>query len=116
MTWLVTMGLTNAALAVPLAALALAVSRWSRRPALAHILWVLVLLKLLTPPMVEIPVGWKIDPARYGWQLPAAPSRPIAVQGESPPRAGSPSAVVTGRSADFAANVRASSPVAARRA
>jgi len=67
MIWLVTIGLTNAALAVPLAALAFAVSRWSRRPALAHVLWVVVLLKLLTPPMVEIPVGWKIDLAQYGW-------------------------------------------------
>src|SRR5262245_18195314 len=61
MTWLVSMGLINAALATVLAVAAFAASRWSRRPALAHALWVVVLLKLLTPPLVEIPVGWRID-------------------------------------------------------
>jgi len=70
MTWLVTYGMTNAVLATLLAAAALATSRWCRRPALAHLLWVLVLCKLLAPPLVEIPLGnwvplghW-VDPPR----------------------------------------------------
>src|SRR4051812_43592027 len=54
------MGLANALLAALLAALALAAGRFSRRPALAHSLWVLVLLKLVTPPVVPLPVpGWR---------------------------------------------------------
>jgi bla regulator protein blaR1 len=61
MNWLVSMGLINAALATLLATLAWAVARYGRQPALAHVLWVVVLLKLLTPPLVEIPVGWKLD-------------------------------------------------------
>src|SRR5437764_13172606 len=57
MNWLVSMGLVNAVLATALAAVAFFVGRYSRWPALTHVLWVLVLLKLLTPPLVEIPVG-----------------------------------------------------------
>src|SRR5262249_24754367 len=53
------MGLANALLAGSLALLALVVGRVSRRPALVHSLWVLVLLKLVTPPLVSLPVpGW----------------------------------------------------------
>lgn len=61
MSWLLAIGLKNAILALPLAALALAASRWSRRPALAHVLWAVVLIKLLTPPLIDVPVGWKLD-------------------------------------------------------
>ncbi len=42
--------LSNAAWACGLAVLAALVGRWGRRPALTHALWVLVLVKLLTPP------------------------------------------------------------------
>jgi beta-lactamase regulating signal transducer with metallopeptidase domain len=55
------MGLMNAAMAMPLAVVAFAIGRYSRRPALAHILWVVVLLKLLTPPLVQVPIGWQLD-------------------------------------------------------
>src|SRR5262245_18452765 len=61
MSWLLVNGLKNAILALPLAALALVLARWLRRPALAHLLWAIVLVKLLTPPLVDVPVGWKLD-------------------------------------------------------
>jgi beta-lactamase regulating signal transducer with metallopeptidase domain len=51
-------GLANAAAATVLALVAAAVGRVTRRPALAHALWLLVLLKLLTPPLIAVPVGW----------------------------------------------------------
>jgi bla regulator protein BlaR1 len=47
--------LINAGLASLLALTAEAVARWLHRPALAHCLWVLALLKLLTPPV------WTVD-------------------------------------------------------
>lgn len=48
--WLV----SNLAVASGLALAAAAVSRWGRRPALAHALWLLVLLKMVTPPVVTV--------------------------------------------------------------
>jgi beta-lactamase regulating signal transducer with metallopeptidase domain len=56
MTWLVETALVNGVLVLPLALLAWLVSHRGRRPALAHALWVLVLLKLLTPPLVRLPI------------------------------------------------------------
>jgi hypothetical protein len=50
--------LSNAVAATVLALLAIAVSAVYRRPALVHGLWLLVLLKLVTPPLVFIPVVW----------------------------------------------------------
>jgi beta-lactamase regulating signal transducer with metallopeptidase domain len=41
-----------------LALLAAAVTYFVRRPALAHGLWLLVLLKLLTPPIIPLQVSW----------------------------------------------------------
>lgn len=61
MSWLLVALLKNAILVVPLALLALAAGRWSRRPALAHLLWVVVLIKLLTPPLVDVPLGYRLD-------------------------------------------------------
>lgn len=51
-------GLVNALAAVVLAIPAWLVSRWGRRPALAHALWLLVLLKLIAPPVWQLPVAW----------------------------------------------------------
>jgi beta-lactamase regulating signal transducer with metallopeptidase domain len=51
-------GLSNAVAAAALALIAIAVRAVWRRPALAHGLWLLVLLKLLTPPLVRVPVPW----------------------------------------------------------
>jgi bla regulator protein BlaR1 len=61
MSWLLVPLLKNAILVLPLALLALAAARWSRRPALAHLLWVLVLIKLVTPPLINVPLGWRLD-------------------------------------------------------
>jgi beta-lactamase regulating signal transducer with metallopeptidase domain len=47
-------GLWNAAMAAGLALVAAAVSRLLRRPALTHMLWLLVLLKLVTPPLIPL--------------------------------------------------------------
>jgi uncharacterized protein (TIGR03067 family) len=47
---------SNIALATALAGIALAVSRLCRRPQLAHVLWMLVLIKLITPPVVGVQI------------------------------------------------------------
>jgi beta-lactamase regulating signal transducer with metallopeptidase domain len=67
--------LTNAAAAGLLAVLAFAVSRVVRRPALAHGLWLVALLKLVTPPVVPLPLlpAWRSLPAL------AAPAPPMVV-------------------------------------
>lgn len=66
--------LGNLAVATALAVVALAVGRWANRPALAHVLWLLVLVKLLTPPVFTVPV--KCLPARAE----ARAAAPVAVQ------------------------------------
>ena len=56
--------LTNAATAAVVAAVALVASRFVRRPALAHALWLLALVKLVTPPLVPLPLlpAWDFVP------------------------------------------------------
>src|SRR5262249_853749 len=49
-------GLLNAVLALALALVAASISLFSPRPAVRHTLWLLVLLKLVTPPMLPISV------------------------------------------------------------
>ncbi len=56
MTTLLNIALINAVTVLPLALLAFAVGRLARRPALTHALWVLVLLKFITPPLFYLPV------------------------------------------------------------
>lgn len=66
---------SNVLVALALALLALLVGLCLRRPAIAHALWLLVLLKLLTPPLVRVNVPW-----------PAAPtSAPAVVEVPRPP-------------------------------
>jgi beta-lactamase regulating signal transducer with metallopeptidase domain len=60
MTWLIQAVLLNAMLATVLATAAWLIGRNGRRPALAHALWVLVLVKLVTPPLVRWPVELKV--------------------------------------------------------
>src|SRR5436190_20199656 len=60
LSWLMTTALINAALATLLALVALVISRLVRSPALTHLLWVVVLLKLLTPPLIHVPIAWKL--------------------------------------------------------
>ena len=54
--------LANLVVASLLAALATLAGRFWRRPALVHSLWLLVLLKLVTPPLVPLPVAWLEHP------------------------------------------------------
>src|SRR5689334_15508108 len=63
MDTLLHVGLGNAILASALAVVAAAVAHLARRPALAHSLWLLVLLKLVTPPLVRVPLPWPAAPA-----------------------------------------------------
>ncbi len=57
MDLLLQMGLSNACFALVLALVAVAVGSQARRRHLAHLLWLLVFVKLVTPPLVTIPVG-----------------------------------------------------------
>jgi beta-lactamase regulating signal transducer with metallopeptidase domain len=87
---LLEVGLSNAAAALLLALLAAGIGLVCRRPALAHALWLLVLLKLVTPPLWRVPVPW---PAR-GEQAAAvpveAPAEVAAVEELPPPLAVEP--------------------------
>lgn len=65
MTWLLTYCLTNAVLVLPLAAVAFLVARCCKRPALAHLVWLVVLVKLVTPPVIPVPMGWEINPEAW---------------------------------------------------
>jgi len=49
--------LSNALVATGLALAPLVVSRFGRPPALVHSLWLVVLLKLVTPPLVQVPLA-----------------------------------------------------------
>ena len=60
MTSALTIVASNAIFSAALALVTLIVTRFWRSPQLAHGLWLLVLLKLITPPLVTVspPVGW----------------------------------------------------------
>jgi beta-lactamase regulating signal transducer with metallopeptidase domain len=79
--------LGNAAIAAVLCLLALAAGRVCRSPTVRHLLWVLVLLKLVTPPLFHIPLAvlpasWAAPPAEplpfVGCVLQPPPSTPAA--------------------------------------
>ena len=55
MQTLLDLGLTNALLAVILGLLVLAITRLWRNPYAARFLWMIVLIKFVTPPMIDIP-------------------------------------------------------------
>lgn len=65
--------LSNALVATLLALLAAALAAVCRRPALTHRLWLLVLLKLITPPLVPVHLPWAV-PAEPAVAAPAAPA------------------------------------------
>lgn len=77
---LVQAALLNALLAAPLALLAAGVARLGR-PAVAHALWLLVLLKLLTPPLMSLPVAWPTaaEPPADVTPPPTLPELPVAL-------------------------------------
>ncbi|MGL4552668.1 MAG: hypothetical protein ACRC33_15955, partial [Gemmataceae bacterium] len=77
---LLSLALSNVAVALALAALALVVGRCLRRPAVAHALWLLVLIKLITPPLVRIDVPWPA-PAPAPEPVPAAQAEEFRVPG-----------------------------------
>ena len=71
---LLQLSLSNIVMALMLALVAGLVGRCCRRPALTHALWLLVLLKLVTPPLVWLPLPWpQEEPA-------AAPASPRQVE------------------------------------
>jgi len=57
---LVEIGLSNAVAACFLALIAALVGRLARRPALTHALWLLVLAKLITPPLLTLHIPWSM--------------------------------------------------------
>src|SRR5262249_22815493 len=61
LTTLLEIGLWNAVAAALLALAAAGLGCLCRRPALTHVLWVLVLLKLITPPLVPVALPWSGD-------------------------------------------------------
>jgi beta-lactamase regulating signal transducer with metallopeptidase domain len=61
MDFLVQATLSNAALVSILAPIVLAVDRLARRPALAHRLWLLLLIKLVAPPLLPIALPSPVD-------------------------------------------------------
>lgn len=66
MNALLRVGLTNAAVAAALGVVAFVVARVGRRPALGHCLWLIVLLKLVSPPL------WGVALPRLAAPAPAA--------------------------------------------
>lgn len=75
---LLAIGLGNALAAALLAPLAALVARASRRPAWAHGAWLLVLLKLVTPPVATIPIAWPRPAERPETVAVIEPVKPIA--------------------------------------
>jgi beta-lactamase regulating signal transducer with metallopeptidase domain len=67
-------GLSNALAASVLAMIAAGVGRVCGRPALVHSLWLLVLLKLVTPPLVTVPIPWPTSEAPAVEALPVLPT------------------------------------------
>src|SRR5205823_5456852 len=62
MRTLLDMGLANALTAGLAAVAAFGVSRVGRRwPALVHFLWLVVLIKLVTPPVLGVPLPWSLN-------------------------------------------------------
>ncbi|HEY7157556.1 MAG TPA: M56 family metallopeptidase [Gemmataceae bacterium] len=78
---LLCIALSNAVAATLLAVVVAAVGRLCRRPAVLHALWLLVLLKLLTPPLVPLPLAWLPAPDHSSPAVetdpPTEPNEPI---------------------------------------
>ncbi|NBP51915.1 MAG: M56 family metallopeptidase, partial [Actinobacteria bacterium] len=74
--------LGNTILAVPLAVLAFAIGRSRRAPALAHVAWVLVLVRLAMPPIASVP--W------LSLSVPVLPADPAAPAVETVPQVDGP--------------------------
>jgi len=84
---LLSVGLCNALAACVLAVLAAGVGYFCRRPAVRHALWLLVLLKLVTPPLVDVRV-WRPaepDPAAESETAPADDLPVLGPEALAPP-------------------------------
>jgi beta-lactamase regulating signal transducer with metallopeptidase domain len=91
MNTLVETALSNVLMAGLLAVPAALAALWGRRPALTYGLWLLVLLKLVTPPICRVPVAWPdSSPVAVAKPPVAAPPEPPAAlalpQAEEPPQ------------------------------
>lgn len=76
---------SNVVVAALMAVVVIGISRFCKRPALIHSLWVLVLLKLVTPPVVHVPMPFAV------WD---APRPAVSAPSDAPAnRAGTRSAV-----------------------
>jgi beta-lactamase regulating signal transducer with metallopeptidase domain len=84
MTAILEIAASNVILSALLAVVAIAATRVWRSPQLAHGLWLLVLLKLITPPLVSVspPASWPID-------------RTATNQTSLPPRSGENNTIAT---------------------
>jgi beta-lactamase regulating signal transducer with metallopeptidase domain len=91
MAFLVDLALANLIVAVMLALVAAMAGLWGRRPALTHALWLLVLLKLITPPLFHCPIPWPTTP-RPAPQERVAQVEPLPGVGELPVKAEEPTA------------------------
>lgn len=91
---LLQIGLSNLVLSFALALVAWGVHATGKAPLIAHLLWALVLVKLVTPPLVTLPVlpGAEAAPAEaVGPAIAGVPSGPIdlsPVPGDPAPAAG----------------------------
>ena len=76
METLLRIGLSNAVATVLLALIVVTAACVWRRPALLHALWLLVLVKLLTPPLLWLPEPWAPaeSAAKAGAETPAVPA------------------------------------------
>jgi WD40 repeat protein/beta-lactamase regulating signal transducer with metallopeptidase domain len=77
MSSLVSIGLANALCAAVLALFVWLVGRWCRRPAVLHTLWMLVLLKLVTPPLWPVSLAWLPGPTPVAEQPAPSPVPPM---------------------------------------
>ena len=89
METLLRIGLSNAVAALLLALIVVAVACVWRRPAVLHALWLVVLLKLVTPPLLWLPEPWAADsrplaPRAAGDSRSESPTMPAAVTEVSP--------------------------------
>ena len=76
---------SNVVIAGILAVFALALTRFWRSPHLAHALWLLVLIKLVTPPIVQLPLGrFTMGDGEASAPTGIAGAREVAPVGSSP--------------------------------
>src|SRR6266699_7047172 len=85
MTIFLHVAVANLAVAALLAVLATLAGRFCRRPALVHSLWLLVLLKLVTPPLLPLEVPWLEAPGAAGPAADGPPQGEPVARPEDPP-------------------------------